>query len=370
MTTPVQNDLLYHIALTMVPNIGDVHARALLDIFGNAENIFSAKRAKLDTLPGIGAIRSKSIKTFKEFSRAEEELRFIEKYKISVLRYTDPAYPKRLLNCYDAPSLLYFKGNADLNAPKILAVIGTRSHTEYGKEMTYAIIEDLAQYGILIISGLAYGIDTLAHRAAVKNKLCTVGVLAHGLDRIYPSPNKSLAKEMMENGGLLSDFKSGTQPDKQNFPRRNRIVAGMADATLVVETQINGGSMITAELANGYNKDVFALPGRSTDPRSAGCNFLIRSNKAALITSAKDIIEFMNWGTPLEKRKIIQKELFIELTEQEKTIMNIIREKESVSIDEITPGCNFSSSAIAGALLNLELQGIIARLPGKLYKLL
>lgn len=366
----MQNDLLYHIALTMVPHIGDVHARMLLETFGSAEKVFSVKQSKLDRLPGIGHIRSGSIKAFSAFERAEEELRFIEKYNISILKYTDSGYPGRLLNCYDAPTLLYFKGAANLNSSKIIAIIGTRSQTDYGKEMTYRIIEDLAAYHVLIISGLAYGIDTLAHKAAIKNKLATVGVLAHGLDRIYPSSNKSLAREMMGNGGLLTDFKSGTQPDKQNFPKRNRIVAGMADAILVIETQINGGSMITAELANSYNKDVFALPGRSTDPKSEGCNYLIRNNKAALISSAKDIIELMNWQELPEKKKAIQKELFVELTDQEKAILDIIKNKEPISIDEITPGCNCSSSSLAGALLNLELQGIISCLPGKIYKLL
>ena len=366
----MHSDLLYHIALTMVPQIGDVHAKELLQHFGSAEKIFSARKTNLDKFPGIGTVRSKSIKTFNTFNRAEEELRFIEKYKITVLTQTDTAYPKRLLNCYDAPSLLYYKGNANLNHNKVLAVIGTRNHTDYGKEMTCKIIEDLAQNNVLVVSGLAYGIDALAHKASLKNKLFTIGVLAHGLDRIYPSANKTMAKEMTTHGGLLTDFMSGTKPDKQNFPKRNRIVAGMADATLVIETQINGGSMITAELANNYNKDVFALPGKTTDAKSAGCNYLIRSNKAALITSGKDLLEFMNWSEISGKKKIIQKELFIELTTEEKTIMKIIGEKETASIDEITPGCNFSSSMIAAAILNLELQGIITCLPGKIYKLL
>jgi DNA processing protein len=252
----------------------------------------------------------------------------------------------------------------------VIAVIGTRNHTDYGKEMTCKIIEDLAQTNVLVVSGLAYGIDALAHRAALKNKLFTIGVLAHGLDRIYPAAHKTLAKEMTTNGGLLTDFMSGTKPDKQNFPKRNRIVAGVSDATVVIETHINGGSMITAELANNYNKDVFALPGRATDSRSTGCNYLIRSNKAALITSATDILQFMNWSGGTEKKKVMQKELFIELTSQEKTILQIIREKETASIDEITPCCDFSSSMIAAAILNLELQGIITSLPGKIYKLL
>lgn len=366
----MQSDLLYHIALTMVPHIGDVHSRELLQHFGDAEKIFSARKSSLDKLPGIGSIRSKSIKTFNDFQRAENELLFIERYKISVITQKDETYPKRLLQCYDAPSLLYFKGNSNLNHPRILSVIGTRNHSEYGKEMTGKIIEDIAPYNVLVISGLAYGIDTLAHKAALKNKLPTIGVLAHGLDHIYPSANKQLAKEMTTSGGLLTDFMSGTNPDKQNFPKRNRIVAGLADATLVVETQINGGSMITAELANNYNKDVFALPGKATDVKSAGCNYLIRSNKAALITSGKEIMEFMNWSDTPVKKKAIQKQLFAELSTEEKTILKIAGEKETVSIDEIISLCNFSSSLIASAILNLELQGLIASLPGKTYKIL
>ncbi len=366
----MQSELFYHIALTMVPHIGDVHAKELLQHFGSAESIFAARKSYLDKFPGIGIIRSKSIKTFNAFNRAEEELRFIEKYKIKVLTQANPGYPRRLLNCYDAPSLLYYKGNANLNHDKVIAVIGTRNHTEYGKEMTGTIIEDLANSNVLIVSGLAYGIDALAHKAALKNQLSTIGVLAHGLDRIYPAANKTLAREMTANGGLLTDFMSGTKPDKQNFPKRNRIVAGISDATVVIETNTNGGSMITAELANNYNKDVFAVPGRATDGRSTGCNYLIRSNKAALITSATDIVQFMNWSAVPEKKKAMQKELFTELTAHEKTILAIIKEKDAASIDEITPGCDFSSSMIAAAILNLEMQGMITCLPGKIYKLL
>ncbi|HRN55260.1 MAG TPA: DNA-processing protein DprA [Agriterribacter sp.] len=352
----------------MVPHIGDVHARELLQHFGSAQQIFAARKSSLDKFPGIGLVRSASIKAFSDFQRAEEELLFIERYNITVLRQTDAAYPQRLLHCYDAPSLLYYKGTADLNHHRIMAIIGTRSHTEYGKEMTGKIIEAIASHHVLVVSGLAYGIDALAHKAALKNKLSTTGVLAHGLDRIYPSAHKALAKEMTAHGGLLTDFMSGAKPDKQNFPKRNRIVAGMADATLVIETQLNGGSMITAELANNYNKDVFALPGKATDAKSAGCNYLIRSNKAALITSGKELLEFMNWSeTPL-KNKAIQKTLFAELTAEEKTILKIITEKETASIDDITPHCRFSSSMIAAAILNLELQGIITCLPGKIYK--
>lgn len=365
----MDNDILYHVALTLVPQIGDVQMRELLQHFASAKNVFDAKVGHLEKIPGIGTIRARHIKTFHDFSRAEQELLFADKYKIQILTPGNPAYPRRLLNCYDAPSVLYYKGAADLNTGKIISVIGSRTHTEYGREMTVQIIEELAAHKILVVSGLAYGIDAVAHRTSVKNGLPTVGILAHGLDRIYPSAHAALAKEMTKDGGILTDFMSGTKPDKQNFPKRNRIVAGIADATLVIETGLQGGSMITAELAGNYNKDVFALPGKATDAKSAGCNYLIRSNKAALVTSAKDIVEMMNWSEQPVRKKIYQKELFTELTAEERMLTELLGKKDSVHIDEINLGCNLSSSIIAATILNLELRGLIISLPGKLYKL-
>ncbi|HEX5026918.1 MAG TPA: DNA-processing protein DprA [Agriterribacter sp.] len=364
----MSGDLFYHIALTMVPHIGDVHAKELLQHFGEAERVFAARKSELDRFPGIGTVRSKSIKSFTGFKRVEEELCFIEKYKIKVLTQHAKDYPKRLLHCYDAPLVLYYRGNANLNEQKVVAVIGTRNPTDYGKEMTCKIIEDLAQHKAVIISGLAYGIDALAHKTSLKNNLQTIGVLAHGLDRIYPAAHHSLAREITTQGGLLTDFMSGTKPDKQNFPKRNRIVAGIADATVVIETNMNGGSMITAELANNYNKDVFAVPGKTTDAKSIGCNYLIKSNKAALITSGKDISDFMSWIHPTAARKPKQKELFVELAPAEKKVLEIISEKESISIDDINLQSGLSSSSIAAAILNLELNDLITSLPGKIYK--
>lgn len=365
----MSNDLFYQIALTMIPFIGDVHVRELMQHFGDAEKVFSAKKSTLNRIPGIGTIRSENIKSFNDFKRVEKEIDFIERYKIQVLQFTETNYPKRLSHCYDAPVLLYYKGNADLNSSKILSVIGTRNPTDYGKEMVENLIRDLAKHDVVICSGLAYGIDTHAHKAALKNRLSTVGVLAHGLDRIYPPANKSLAKEMTEQGGLLTDFISGTKPDKQNFPKRNRIVAGMSDATLVIETQMNGGSMITAELANSYNREVFALPGKITDTKSTGCNYLIGNNKAALITGADDILNMMNWQNTPAKKRVIQRELFVDLTEEERLILSIITEKEAVSIDEMIPLSQLNSGAIAAAILSLELEGLITTLPGKIYRL-
>jgi DNA processing protein len=249
-----------------------------------------------------------------------------------------------------------------------VAIVGTRNHSDYGKQQCEKLVEDLKEQKVIVISGLAFGIDTIAHRSAIKNNLQTIGVLAHGLDRIYPTQNKSLAKQMTEQGGLLTDFMSGTTPDKQNFPKRNRIVAGMCDALVVIESGSKGGSLITAELANSYNKDVFALPGRVSDAKSEGCNYLIKNNKASLVTGANDLMELMNW-LPKEKTIKKQRELFIELSADERIVVNILQQQENIQIDELYFKSNLSSSAVASALLMLEMQGIITAMPGKVYKI-
>lgn len=361
------NELLYQLALTEIPNIGCVQAKILIEHLGDAETVFKSKGSVLKKIEGIGEVRAHSIKSFADFSKAEEEIKFIEKFRITPLFITDKKYPQRLLNCYDSPTLLFYKGTADLNASKIISIIGTRSHTEYSKTVTDKLVKELTEQNVLVISGMAYGVDALAHKAAVKNDLSTVGVLAHGLDQIYPSEHSGLAKDMIKhNGGLLTEFRSNTKPDKHNFPIRNRIVAGMCDALIVIETGIKGGSMITAELANGYNKDVFAVPGKLTDTKSAGCNYLIRNNKAILLSDAKELIEIMGWEErkPAAKK---QKEIFIELSADEKNIVKILQQKESVHIDEINLQSGLSSSAVAAAILNLELQNVIRSLPGKIY---
>ena len=366
----MSNSLLYQIALTLIPNIGTVRAKLLLQHY-DVEEIFKARKSSLEKIESIGAARAQSIKAFDNFQEAEEEIAFIEKYKITPLFISDKDYPQRLLNCYDSPTLLFYKGEATLNASKIIAVIGTRSHTDYGRQVAEKLIQELEGNNILVVSGLAYGIDAIAHKAALKHNLPTVGVMAHGLDQIYPPQHAGLAKEMAKNGGgILTEFRSKTTPDKHNFPIRNRIVAGMSDATIVVETSIKGGSIITAELANSYNKDVFAFPGKVTDSKSAGCNYLIKSNKAVLLTDAQELIEVMGWEEKNKKQSIkIQKELFMELTAEEKIITGILKEKDSVHIDELNLRSGLNSSAVAAAILNLELQSIIFSKPGKLYSL-
>ncbi|MDZ4794166.1 MAG: DNA-processing protein DprA [Bacteroidota bacterium] len=367
----MNSELLYQLSLTLIPNIGPVQAKILLQ-HCNAEELFHAKKNFLEKIEGIGPIRAASIAAFKNFAQAEEEIKFIQKYKIQPLFITDTAYPRRLLNCYDSPTLLFYKGEADLNATKMVAVIGTRSHTEYAKQVTEKLVKELTEQQVTIVSGLAFGVDAIAHKAAIKNGLPTVGVLAHGLDQLYPAEHAGLAKDMLKHqGGLLTEFRSGSKPDKHNFPTRNRVVAGMCDATIVVETGLKGGSMITAELSNSYNKDVFAIPGKVTDAKSAGCNYLIKNNKAILLTDASELIQIMQWEDKVKSRKEkkSQRELFIELTPEEKIVVAILREKETVNIDELNGKSGLSSSAVAGAILSLELQGVIISKPGKLYSL-
>ena len=365
----MHSELFYQLALTLIPNIGDVQAKILVQHFGEASAIFKAKKSMLEKIEGIGEVRAASIKHFADFHIAETELNFIEKYKIRPFFLTDEAYPKRLLNCYDSPTLLFYKGNADLNAPRIVAIVGTRSNTDYGKTFTEKLVKELAQHGVLVVSGLAYGIDAIAHKAAVKHNVPTVGVVGHGLSKIYPAQNAELAKEMIaEGGGILTEFFHDTKPDKHNFPLRNRIVAGMSDATIIIESTTKGGSLITAKLADGYNRDVFAVPGRTTDKTSGGCNHLIKYNKAILLTDADELLDVMGWKEKKTKPKK-QRELFVELTADEQKIVQLLQTSAALHIDEINTTSGLSSSAAAAAILNLELQGILQSQPGKMYKL-
>ncbi len=361
---------IYRLALTQVPQIGCVLARALTDKFGSAEAIFKASKKQLCETEGISEKKAGFIRSFDAFGPCLSEWAFLQKHKIGLLFLTDEQYPKRLLNCYDPPTVLFYKGTANLNAGRVVNIIGTRNLTDYGKQLTEKLVESLAGHQVLIVSGMAFGIDTQAHKSCVKNQVPTVGVLAHGLDTLYPPENAKLARQMLDQGGgLLTEFPMGTKPDKHNFPTRNRVVAGMCDATIVMETDVKGGSMITAELAQGYHRDVFAFPGRVHDAKSKGCNQLIRQNKASLISSGEELLEAMNWLPQAEKKPRVQRSLFIELNPQEKIIADLLTQHEQLHIDELNLKCGLNASAAAGALLSLELQGVIVRMPGKIYKL-
>lgn len=361
--------LLYQIGISLIPGIGDINGKKLVAYCGGAEAVFKEKKSALLKIPGIGTTTVDSIISQKVLKRAEEEIVFINRYNIKSLFFTDKAYPQRLKHCIDGPPLLFFKGNTDLNTNRIVGVVGTRKASEYGKETTGKILEELAELDVLVISGLAYGIDTIAHKSALKNNLNTLGVLAHGLDRIYPAANKSLAEKMVSNGGLITDFMSKTNPDRENFPKRNRIIAGMVDALIVVESAIRGGALITANIANSYDRDVFAFPGKISDKYSEGCNFLIKTNKAALIQSGKDISYIMHWESETNKPPKQQK-LFADLDPDEKLIIEILEKGESCSIDYIVLQSKLSNSKIASVLLNLEFKGLVKNLPGKMYKCL
>jgi DNA processing protein len=367
MSSPLQ----YQIALTLIPHIGDVLAKRLVAYCGSPEAIFKEKKSALEKIPGIGNFHATAVLKVEQeiFKRAEQEIDFIEKNNITPLFYLDKHYPKRLTFCEDSPVMLYFKGNTNFNTEKIISVIGTREPTEYGKKICEQLIADLASYNVTVISGLAYGIDICAHKAAIENKLPTVAVFAHGLDKIYPATHQSVAQKMMQNGGCLTDFMSKTIPDKENFPKRNRIVAGISDATVVIESRKSGGSLITADLAGGYNRDVFAFPGRVDDATSEGCNNLIKQNKAALIQSAADLIYLLGWEQVIQPKAPVQKQLFVELTNEEEQLVGILKEQEQINIDDICFKSKMSMSKVSAMLLTLEFSGIVKSLPGKMYKL-
>ncbi len=361
----MEDDLVYRIALTMIPQVGSVHARSLVQAFGSAREVFSAPERLLEKLEGIGTIRAQNIKTFQRFGECEKEIRFMDQHKIMPFFISDAEYPQRLLNCYDAPVLFYYKGEAALNAKRILSVVGTRNPSVYGREQCEALIAGLPK-DVLIVSGLASGIDTFAHRASLHNGNNTIGILAHGLDTIYPKHNLNLARQMIRSGGLITEFRSGIQPDRENFPERNRLVAGISDATLVIETGAKGGSMITARLAGDYNREVFAFPGKVTDSKSEGCNLLIKNNRAQLICSANDLIDFMNWSKDPVKTKPLQSKLFPELNETEKQLAALLQQSEK-HIDDLLM-CGIAAGKLASTLLTLELAGLVETLPGKRYR--
>ncbi|MDR2233800.1 MAG: DNA-processing protein DprA [Tannerella sp.] len=364
------DDQLYMIGLTLVKGIGNVLARQLIQYFDGAKPVFSSPQRVLEKVPGIGEYTAVKIKESESaaLKRAEKELLFIEKNKIDVYSIADERYPLRLSECHDAPIVFYYKGAADINAKRIISIVGTRNATEYGRSLTESLIKDLSQSfpDILIVSGLAYGIDICSHRCALKTGLPTVGVLAHGLDRIYPALHRNTAAEMLKNGGLLTDFMSETNPDRENFLQRNRIIAGLADATIIVESAEKGGALVTADIAFSYGRDVYTYPGRVTDKFSKGCNRLVQLNKAGLITSAHDLISAMCWDVA-EKRP---QQLDIPFTEKpDHPILTLLSEKGEFHINELAALMNLPVHHLSPMLFELELAGHIQALPGGMYKL-
>ena len=365
----MQSQLLYQIALTLVPEIGHISAKKLIQHLGSAEAVFQTKNKELLLIPGIGMRIINSLKKADVLLQAEKEISFIEKNNITALYFQDKEYPNRLKHCADGPILLYFKGKANFNNPKVISIVGTRSPSEHGKQICQNLVKALAPTNALIVSGLAYGIDVCSHKAALDHGLQTVGVLGHGLDRLYPAQNKKVAEQMLSMGGLLTEFLPNTQPDRQNFPMRNRIVAGMSDATIVVESKASGGSLITAKLAFDYNRDVMAFPGRPSDVLSRGCNNLIKNNIASLINTGDDVLRLLNWEVNKNDKQDVQKSLFIDFTDDEQKIIEVIMDSNDHSIDEISLTSKISISKTAALLLSLEFKGAVKSLPGKRYRI-
>ena len=361
------------IALSLCPGIGHIGAKRLIDKMGSAVELFRQRKNLPQLLSEATPAVVKALDCPDAFRRAERELEFVEKNHITCLTLKDEAYPSRMRECEDAPVVLFFKGHCDFNRLRVISVVGTRRATEYGKQFCNDFLRDLAALypDTLVVSGLAYGIDIHAHRAALAHGLSTVAVLAHGLDRLYPYTHRKTAVEMLEGGGLLTEFLSETNPDRHNFVSRNRIVAGMSDATIVVESALKGGSLITANLANEYHRDCFALPGRIHDTASSGCNRLIHDNKAALVESAEDFVEAMGWCTAGRiKLEAVQRTLFPNLTSEEERIVQLLSTHGDLHINTLVVKADIPINRMSTLLFELEMRGVIKALAGGSYHLL
>jgi DNA processing protein len=360
-------DLFYLLALLKVDGVGDIMAKKLLSHCGNAEAVFSTKKNQIAAIDGIGASLLKNLQDKTVFEKAAKELEFINSNDIQVSFFQDENYPERLKHCFDSPVVIFSAGSINLQNKRIISIVGTRQITSYGTEFCKKLIEDLAPLDPVIVSGFAYGVDIVAHQLAMENNLQTIGVLAHGLNQIYPKTHKKYVAKMEERGGFITEFWSSSNPDKENFVRRNRIVAGMTEATIVIESADKGGSLITANLANDYNRDVFAVPGRVTDKYSQGCNDLIKTQKAHVLSSAADLVYMLNWDLE-NKAKPIQKSLFVDLDPDEQKVYDFLLKNGKELLDMIALECDFPIFRISGILLNMELKGVIRPLPGKLFE--
>lgn len=364
-----KSELRYILALQRVPNLGDSSAKKLLHHVGSAEGIFKEKPATLLKIDGIGAYKIKDLQAPHLLTEAEAEIRFIEENDIQYSYFKDKTYPEKLKYCLDGPILFFHAGNIDLVNKKILSIVGTRKITTYGNVFCEKLIEELAPINPVIVSGFAYGVDICAHKAALSNGLQNIACLAHGLNQIYPKVHKKYMAQVEENGGFISEFWSTDPFDRNNFLKRNRIIAGMSEATIVIESAEKGGSLVTADIANSYNREVFAVPGRATDSQSVGCNNLIKTNQARVVTSAADIIYMLGWELEEKQKKVTQMPLFVDLNPEEETIIAFLKDKDKELLDVIAINCKMPTYKIANLLLQLEMKGVIRPLPGKLFQL-
>ena len=369
----VDNLLKYKIGIEMIPKIGSVNAKKLIAYCGGVEAVFKQSKKALLKIPGIGNCLASEIANQKVIGVAEKEVEFIEKFNIKPLFYLDAEYPERLRQCEDSPIVLFIKGKNEINfnQEKYISIVGTRKATDYGRAICEKLIYGLVEkgYSPVIVSGLAYGIDITAHKVALKNNLITLAILGHGLDIIYPVSHRNIAKDIIETGALLTDFPSKTKFDRNNFIKRNRIIAGLSDATIVIESGSEGGALITADLANSYNREVFAVPGNVGAKYSEGCNQLIKSNKAALVETSDDIEYFLGWEPKNIQKQPKQIVLFSELSEDEKRVVAYLKEVDQESIDMLSIKIQLPVSKISSLLLNLEFAGVIKCKPGKVYSL-
>jgi DNA processing protein len=365
----MSEEQIYRVALGLTSGVGDKLTRLLVSYCGSASDVFKARRGKLLKIPGVGPKTADALLSKQTLAEAEEECTKAEQAGATMLFFTDQAYPQRLKGIDDAPTLLYLKGSANLNAQKVVAIVGTRSATAYGKKITEEIVEGLSRYdSMLIVSGLAYGIDITAHKAALKYSVPTLGIMATGVDVVYPPGHKGVAGQMQEAGGLLTEYRMGTTAEAPYFPARNRIIAGLADAIIVVEAAVKGGALITADIANSYNKDIFAVPGNVGSTYSEGCNRLIHSHKAGIFTSVQDMVLMMNW----EKKSIPKPVPALDLSalsEEEKQVVSLLQQHKEMLIDELSWRSQVPVSLLASLLLGLELQGMVKAMPGKKYAL-
>ena len=374
MTSAPDDELQALIALTCTPHVGIILARRLVDTLGSARAVYTHRAELPDILPGVRPSLIGALNCPDAWQRARTETDFIARHHIRSLTIHDAAYPSRLRECDDAPLVLHTLGTADFNAARIVSIVGTRKATPQGRDLCAAFVRDLAVAipDVLIVSGLAYGIDVAAHRAALADGVATAGVLAHGLDRIYPSSHRSIAAQMTAQGGsgLITEYISQTEPERQNFVRRNRIIAGMADAVVVVESAAKGGSLITAEMAQGYGRDCFAFPGRVGDIYSEGCNKLIRDNGAALITSADDFMKAMNWSAVSSAATAsVQRQMFVELTPDEERVLTCLQKAgDELPMDLLSLETDIAAGRLGTLLFQLELKGLVRTLGGTRYK--
>ena len=367
-----KNSLLYKIALNLIPGIGPMNARKLIEFIGSPEEVFRASKKSLMAIPMITGRIYDTIHQDGIIEKAEQEIEFLERYQVQAFFYLDDDYPARLKHCEDAPVILFQKGKCNLDAPRIISIVGTRRATQRGRDSCEQLVSDLASRhpGTLIVSGLAHGIDSASHKSALAHDLPTAAVLGHGLNTMYPAAHRNLAKEIMNNGALLTEFLHDEKPEKGHFVQRNRIIAGLADATVIVESGIRGGALITADLANSYHRDVFAFPGRPGDAWSKGCNRLIASNKAALIEDIMDLEYIMGWDSTIQPPEAIQKELFQTLDPEEQEIVNLLENQGELTIDQISVKTRRPVSQVSARLLNLEFKGLVKSMPGQVYRCL